>query len=136
MKKFCAIMLATLWLHLLGSALFAGEDVAQQPAKTLTGQFVGTWTLVELFYTTQDGTRVDSLGSDPKGRLRLDADGTFTLQIMRSGLPKFKSNNREQGTAGEKGGCTGNHLLLRHLFGQRSGQNFRRSHRGLFLPEF
>jgi hypothetical protein len=101
MKKFRAIMLATLWLLLLGPALFAGEVVAQQPAKTLTEQFVGTWTLVEVFYTTQDGTRVDSLGSDPKGRLRLDADGTFTLQIMRSGLPKFKSNNREQGTEEE-----------------------------------
>ena len=100
MKKFSAITM-TIMLLLLGTTLFAGEAVAQQPAKTLAEQFVGTWTLVELFYTTQNGTRIDSLGSDPMGRLRLDADGTFTLQIMRRGLPKFKSNNREQGTAEE-----------------------------------
>ena len=101
MKKFSAITMTTMLLLLLGAALLAGEAIAQKPAKTLTEQFVGTWTLVELFYTTQNGTRVDSLGSDPMGRLRLDADGTFTLQIMRRGLPKFKSNNREQGTAEE-----------------------------------
>jgi hypothetical protein len=100
MKKFSAITM-TIMLLLLGTTLFADEAVAQQPAKTLAEQFVGTWTLVELFYTTQNGTRIDSLGSDPMGRLRLDADGTFTLQIMRRGLPKFKSNNREQGTAEE-----------------------------------
>jgi len=85
-------------LFLLGTALFAGAAVAQGKAKTVAEQFVGTWTLVELFYTTHDGTRVNSFGSDPRGRLRLEADGSFTLQIMRSGLPKFKSNNREQGT--------------------------------------
>jgi hypothetical protein len=100
MKKFSAITM-TIMLLLLGTTLFADEAVAQQPGKTLAEQFVGTWTLVELFYTTQNGTRIDSLGSDPMGRLRLDADGTFTLQIMRRGLPKFKSNNREQGTAEE-----------------------------------
>ena len=100
MKKFTAITM-TIMLLLLGTALFAGDAVAQQKAKTVAEQFVGTWTLVELFYTTQNGTRVDSLGSNPMGRLRLDADGTFTLQIMRRGLPKFKSNNREQGTAEE-----------------------------------
>ena len=85
-------------LFLLGTAFFAGTAVAQEKAKTVAEQFVGTWTLVELFYTTHDGTRVNSFGSDPRGRLRLEADGSFTLQIMRSGLPKFKSNNREQGT--------------------------------------
>ena len=88
-------------LFLLGTALFAGTAVAQEKAKTVAEQFVGTWTLVELFYTTHDGTRVNSFGSDPRGRLRLEADGSFTLQIMRSGLPKFKSNNREQGTDDE-----------------------------------
>jgi len=101
MKKSSTFTMTILLLLLPGTALFAGEIISPQPAKTLTEQFVGTWTLVELFYTTQNGTRVDSFGSDPKGRLRLDADGTFTLQIMRSGLPKFKSNNREQGTAEE-----------------------------------
>jgi len=74
---------------------------AQQSAKVTADQLIGTWTLLEVYYTTQDGTRVDSLGANPRGRLRLDADGTFTCQIMRLGLPKFKSNNREAGTAEE-----------------------------------
>jgi hypothetical protein len=74
---------------------------AQQPAKVSAEQLIGTWTLLEVYYTTQDGKRVDSLGANPRGRLRLNADGTFTCQIMRLGLPKFKSNNREKGTAEE-----------------------------------
>ena len=63
-----------------------GEVLAQQSAKTLKEQFVGTWTLVEGFYTTPNGTRVNSFGANPKGRLRFDGDGTYTLQIMRSDL--------------------------------------------------
>ena len=98
MRKIRSLAMTIMSLLLLATSLLASRAVAQQPAKSLAGQFVGTWTLVELFYTTHDGTRVNSFGSDPRGRLRFDADGTFTLQIMRSGLPKFKSNNREQGT--------------------------------------
>jgi len=101
MKPFSAFTMTLMSLLLLEVCMFVGGAVAQQSTKTLTEQLVGTWTLVEVFYTTQNGTRVDSLGTGPRGRLRLDGDGTFTCQIMRSGLPKFKSNNREEGTAEE-----------------------------------
>jgi hypothetical protein len=101
MKRFGALRMVGIVLLCLAAAMFAGEAVAQQPAKTLKEQFVGTWRLAELYYKAADGTRTDSLGPKPRGILRLDADGDFTLQIMATTLPKFASNSRTDGTAEE-----------------------------------
>jgi hypothetical protein len=101
MKRFSTFRMAGMALLFLAATLFAGEAFAQQPAKTLKEQFVGTWRLMELYYKAQDGTRTDSLGPKPRGILRLDADGDFTLQIMATSLPKFASNSRTDGTAEE-----------------------------------
>ena len=100
MKRLVFFTMTGIFL-LSAAALLGGEVLAQQSAKTFKEQFVGTWTLVELFYTTPNGARVDSFGTNPKGRLRFDGDGTYTLQIMRSDLPKFASKNRMEGTAEE-----------------------------------
>ena len=88
------ILAAAMAVIMIGSQVLT----AQQPGKVTAAQLMGKWTLLEVYYTTADGKRIDSLGPNPRGLLRLDTDGTFTCQIMRLGLPKFKSNNREKGT--------------------------------------
>src|SRR5205809_6697758 len=70
----------------LGLALLAGSAAAQS-AK----QLVGSWTAVS----------VDGYGPNPKGSLIFEANGRFSLQLMRADLPKYASNSRIQGTPAE-----------------------------------
>jgi Lipocalin-like domain len=70
----------------LGLALCSTSAVAQS-AKDL----VGTWTIVS----------AEAFGPNPKGVLIFDADGRYSLMLMRPDLPKYASNNRAQGTAEE-----------------------------------
>jgi hypothetical protein len=79
-------ILSSLMLTALGLMLTANSGVAQS-AKDL----VGTWTVVT----------AEAYGANPKGSLNFDANGRFTLILMRSDLPKFASNNRIQGTPAE-----------------------------------
>jgi len=90
------VMLSFVAVMFLGVIQIAN---AQQPVKA--EQLIGVWSLVELYYTNAAGTRIDSMGKDPRGRLRLESDGTFMVVIMARDLPKFKSNNRENGTPEE-----------------------------------
>jgi len=71
----------------LGLALPSPNAVAQS-AKDL----VGAWTIV---------SAGDAYGPTPKGALLFDANGHFSLQLMRHDLPKYASNNRTQGTPAE-----------------------------------
>jgi hypothetical protein len=76
-----------LMLSLCLSLLAFGNDAPAQSAKDL----VGTWTPVS----------VEAFGPDPKGLLIFEANGRFSLQLMRAELPKFASNKRNTGTADE-----------------------------------
>ena len=67
----------------LGLALSAGNAAAQS-AKDL----VGVWTPVS----------VDAYGPNPKGSLIFEADGHYSLLLMRPDIPKYLSNNRTQGS--------------------------------------
>ena len=81
-RSLLAISTATVF----GLALMAANAVAQS-AKDL----VGSWTIVS----------VDGYGPNPKGSLIFDANGRYSLQLMRSDQPKYASNNRTQGTPAE-----------------------------------
>ena len=81
-RSLLAISTATVF----GLALLAGNAVAQS-AKDL----VGSWSIVS----------VDGYGPNPKGSLIFDANGRYSLQLMRSDQPKYASNNRTQGTPAE-----------------------------------
>ena len=70
----------------LGLALFAGNAAAQS-----ANDLVGTWTPVS----------VDAYGPNPKGSLIFDANGRYSLQLMKPNLPKYQSNNRTQGSPAE-----------------------------------
>lgn len=90
--------LAFLWL---GVTLPAGNAVGQQTGSALKDQLVGTWMLVSASFERQDGSQADSFGPHPIGILMFDGQGRFSLQEMRADLPKFASNNRQEGTADE-----------------------------------
>jgi Lipocalin-like domain len=70
----------------LGLAMSASSAAAQS-AKDL----VGSWTAVS----------VDAYGPNQKGSLIFEANGRFSLQLMRADLSKYASNNRTQGTPAE-----------------------------------
>jgi hypothetical protein len=83
----------------LGLALLASDAVGQQ--KSLKDQFVGTWTFVSVVETRADGSRIDRLGSNPKGLFMFDASGHYAQFITRSDIPKFAAATVDQGTAEE-----------------------------------
>jgi Lipocalin-like domain len=77
---------------------------------TLRDQLIGSWALVSHRYTQPDGTTVDGFGPNPKGLLIFSDDGYFSGVLMRSDLPKFKSDKRTAGTAEEnKAVVSGSH---------------------------
>lgn len=80
---------------LIASCLIATPALAQ-PANWL----VGSWKLVEATQTAGGQTK-EYLGPKPAGQLIFDANGQFSDIIMRSDLPKFKSNNRAKGSTEE-----------------------------------
>jgi hypothetical protein len=78
----------------------AGIAVAQQMEKG-NGQIVGVWTLVSEEGRNPDGSKMLPFGPNPNGIVIFEPNGHYALQIIRSGLPKFASNNRTQGTPDE-----------------------------------
>lgn len=100
MKRGGFLAMTAAGLVSLAAAGFAGGAEAQ-PAKSANDAFVGSWSLVAVYYTSPNAPRSDSFGPNPRGHLRLESDGTFTLQIMAAGLPKFASKSRTDGTAEE-----------------------------------
>jgi hypothetical protein len=99
MSRLGTITLRAMALLALTGALRAGDAVAEQ--KSLQEQLVGTWTYVSVDIVRPDGTRVPLFGPDPSGFASFNANGRYVLLTARSGLPKFASNNRNEGTAKE-----------------------------------
>src|SRR5712671_1183282 len=76
-----------------------GGTVAH-PGKSDKEQLVGSWILVSL--TAGDSTKQTvPYGPNPKGTMMVDANGRFSITVVRSDLPRFQSNNRMTGTAEE-----------------------------------
>jgi hypothetical protein len=66
--------------------------------KTFDKQLAGTWTLVLVDNVLPNGSRVQLYGPNPQGILMFDADGNYSLQILRAGRAKFASNDKSRGT--------------------------------------
>ena len=79
-------MTTSLALLILGLAFSVGTAGAQS-AKDL----VGTWTPVS----------AEVFGPNPKGNLTFDANGHFSLQLLRADLKKIAANKRDMGTPEE-----------------------------------
>ena len=101
MPRFRTLTLTAMALLILGMALHTGDAFAQ-PAKDL----VGTWTLVSIV-TEQGGTKTDTYGPNPKGRLMVDATGRYVITFARADLPKVASNNRTTATPEENKAIVG-----------------------------
>jgi hypothetical protein len=83
----------------LGVALMTSATVGES-AKSDKERFIGTWMLVSL--TSGEGAnQILPYGPNPKGTMMADANGRFSITIVRSDLPKFASNNRMTGTPEE-----------------------------------
>jgi hypothetical protein len=80
-------------------ALLSEGAVAQQ--LSLKDELVGTWRLVSIDLVRPDGSKAEVFGSDPNGIVIYTRDGQYALINSRSDLPKFASNNRNQGTPDE-----------------------------------
>jgi len=85
---------------------FTATAVAfQQPAlgqqKTIKEQIVGTWTVTSFERTYSDGRKDQDFGPTPKGVQTFDANGHFTLILLRPDLPKVASNDRLKQTPEE-----------------------------------
>jgi len=99
MNKLSTLSLSTMALVFLGVTLTSVDAVGQE--KTLKEQLVGTWTLVSADTVNPDGSRVPIYGPNPKGLGVFDSNGRYIFLNGRSGLPKFASNNRMEGTPEE-----------------------------------
>jgi hypothetical protein len=104
MKRVRKLTLGMLGVLVLGAVLSA-DKVRAQTAKDLAG----TWTLVSIV-TEQGGTKTDTYGPNPKGRLIVDGNGRFVIIVARAGLPKVASNNRTTATPEENKAIVGGSL--------------------------
>ncbi len=79
------------------AALLSNDAGAQQ--KALKEQLVGTWTFISTTGKLADGSPV--WGPNPKGLLIFTDNGRYSSVITRTGVAKFASKNRMQGTPDE-----------------------------------
>ncbi len=94
MKTICRLALPAL----VSVALVTSAGVAQPT--TMKQQLIGSWVLVS-FSDEQASNKVEPFGPNPKGTVVFEGNGRFAQVIMRSGLPKFASNNRATGSPEE-----------------------------------
>ena len=84
----------------LAVLLLLPGDGAAQP-KSLRDQLVGAWVLAAHETTQPDGSKRKQFGANPKGMVILDASGNYTQILAHPDLPKFRSNDRTNGTPEE-----------------------------------
>jgi hypothetical protein len=61
----------------------------------------GTWTLVAADQILPSGEQVRDYGKSPKGRLIIDPQGRYSLQIFKSERPRFAGPDKASGSADE-----------------------------------
>ncbi len=88
--------------HLSGVMLAMLAGVAT-PATAAADEFPlqGTWTLVAADKILPGGARTRDYGEAPKGRLIVDGDGRYSLQILKSERLRFASGSKANGSVDE-----------------------------------
>jgi hypothetical protein len=81
----------------VGLAVAAGSAAGAPKAKINKRQLVGTWVLVS---NTTTSPNARTFGPND-GVAIFEANGRFSLSLVRSDLPKIASNNRDTGTPDE-----------------------------------
>ena len=82
----------------LSLSLAAGVVRAQTRAAS---SLKGVWTLVAAEVRHPDGSVARDYGDAPAGRLTIDSDGRYALQIFNTARPRFASGDRANGTPDE-----------------------------------
>lgn len=82
-------------------ATFAGLAAGAMPGRTQDSPLQGTWVLVAADKILPGGERTRDYGESPKGRLIVDAQGRYSLQIFKSERLTFASGAKAHGTADE-----------------------------------
>lgn len=77
-------------------SVVAVPALAQSPSP-----LAGTWTLAEADEIKADGTRVQNYGPDAQGRLIVDDEGRYSLQIFRQDRSRFASGDKFRGSPDE-----------------------------------
>jgi hypothetical protein len=79
--------------------------VSWRPISAARGQrscpLTGSWTLVAADKESADGTRIQDYGTAPAGRLVIDAECRYSLQIFKRERPSFASEDKAKGTDAE-----------------------------------
>ena len=83
------------------ASLFLAALALPAAAQTAPCPLAGTWTLAEADEIKADGTRIQNYGPDAQGRLIVDADGRYSLQIFRQGRMRFAGGDKFHGTPEE-----------------------------------
>ncbi len=99
MNRFGASKLIAAALVFADALLSSGVAVGQQ--RTLKEQLIGTWTYVSVDIVRPDSSRLPLYGPNPQGLASFDSNGRYLLLTARSGLPKFASKDRMEGTPEE-----------------------------------
>jgi Lipocalin-like domain len=82
-----------------GDNLMSGSTFGPS-TKSDKERLVGSWTLVSL--TAGEGANQSlPYGPNPKGTMMVDANGRFSITVVRSDVPKVASHNRMTATAEE-----------------------------------
>lgn len=61
----------------------------------------GSWELASAYEILADGSRATAYGEHPRGRMMVDADGRYSIQIFRPDRPLFAAGDKARGTAEE-----------------------------------
>jgi hypothetical protein len=83
--------------QIAGMVLAGAAPVAHAALPDLAG----TWTLVAADVQRPDGRIERDYGAAPRGRLVIDAQGRYALQIFKAERPRFASADKAAGTGEE-----------------------------------
>jgi Lipocalin-like domain len=81
-------MKSTMKLLIVGAITCVGTSLST--AESLKQQLVGTWTVVTFINENEkSGRKTEAFGPNPKGYFMFDSGGHFSINLIRSGRPKF-----------------------------------------------
>ena len=87
--------------HRLGAAVALATTLLATAATAAEPSLVGTWTLTAADRLKPDGTRARDYGAHPKGRLIIDAEGRYSLQIFNGERLRVASGDKATATPEE-----------------------------------
>lgn len=82
-------------------AVLAGLAARDVQGPTRMFPLQGTWTLVAADKVLPDGETTRDYGENPKGRLVVDAEGRYSLQIFKSERLRFALGNKADASVDE-----------------------------------